>query len=79
MNAYSADLRERLVADIASGTFQISAATLGRYLKHHRETGDLTPRRHTGGRQPHTTPEQHATLQELIAAARDATLAETCQ
>jgi transposase len=87
MNAYSVDLRERIVAAVTSGlsrndavrTFQISAATLGRYLKQHRETGDLTPRRHTGGRQKQIAPEQHAALQELIAAAPDATLAETCQ
>jgi len=87
MNAYSVDLRERVVAAVTSGlsrtdairTFQISAATLGRYLKQQRETGDLTPRRHTGGRQKQITREQQPTLQELIAAAPDATLAEMCQ
>jgi transposase len=86
MNAYSVDLRERIVAAVTSGmsrpdalrTFQISAATLGRYLKQHRESGDLTPRRHTAGRQPHIAPEQYAALRELIAATPDATLAETC-
>jgi|SRR5215207_9366760 len=87
MNAYSVDLRERIIAAVTSGmsrkdvvrTFQISAATLGRYLKQQRETGDLTPRHHTGGRQKQIASEHHAALQELIAAAPDATLAETCQ
>jgi transposase len=87
MKAYSVDLRERIVAAVTSGmsrndvigTFQISAATLGRYLKQQRERGDLTPRRHTGGRQKQITPEQHSALQELVTAAPDATLADTCQ
>ena len=87
MNAYSVDLRQRIVAAVTSGmsrkdvarTFQISAATLGRYLKQQRDTGDLTPRQHTGGRHKQIASEQHAALQELIAAAPDATLAETCQ
>jgi transposase len=87
MNAYAVDLRERIVAAVTSGmsrsdavrSFQISAATLRRYLKQHRDTGDLTPRRRTGGQQPHITPAQYAALQELVAAAPDATLAETCQ
>jgi transposase len=87
MNAYSVDLRERVVAAITSGmsrndvirTFLISSATLGRYLKQHRQTGDLTPRRHTGGRAKQIGLEHYAALQELVAAAPDATLAQTCQ
>src|SRR5437879_2609483 len=87
MNPYSLDLRTRIVAAIASGmprndvlrTFHVSTATLGRYLKRYRETRDLTPRRHTGGRQRQIAPEQHTALQELIALAPDATLAETCR
>jgi transposase len=86
MNAYSVDLRQRIVSAVTSGmsrndvvrTFQISAATLRRYLKQHRESGDLTPRRRTGGQQPHIPPAQHAALQQLVAAFPDATLAETC-
>jgi transposase len=87
MNPYSVDLRERIVAAItggmsrteAIGTFQISAATLGRYLKQHRETGDLAPRRHSGGAHKQIGPEQQPALQELVAALPDATLAEQCQ
>jgi transposase len=87
MNAYSVDLRQRVVAAVTSGmsrndvirTFQISAATLGRYLKQYRQSGNLTPRRHTGGAQKQIGSEQHPALQELITAAPDATLAEICQ
>jgi transposase len=86
MNPYSVDLRQRIVAAVSSGmsrsevvrTFQVSAATVRRYLKQQRETGDLTPRAHTGGRQAQIGPEQYPALQELLAAAPDATLAETC-
>jgi transposase len=86
MNPYSVDLRERIVASVLAGTsraqviriFQISAATLKRYLKQHRTRGDLAPRPHTGGQKPQIGSDQHATLQQLIAAAPDATLAELC-
>ena len=86
MNAYSVDLRERIVASVLAGTsraqviciFQISAATLKRYLKQHRTSGDLSPRPHTGGQKPQIGSEQHAALQQLIAAAPDATLAALC-
>jgi transposase len=87
MNAYSVDLRQRVVAAVISGlarneairTFQISAATLARYLKQYRETGDLAPRRHTGGAQKQIGSEQYPALQELLAATPDATLADICQ
>ena len=59
-------------------TFQVSTATVRRYLKHHREHGDLTPRPHSGGRQAQIGPEQYPALQELLATTPDATLAETC-
>jgi transposase len=66
MNPYSVDLRQRIVAAVTSGmprsevvrTFQVSTATVRRYLKHQREHGDLTPRPHSGGRQAQIGPEQ---------------------
>lgn len=86
MKPYSVDLRQRIVAAVNAGmprsevvrTFQVSAATIRRYLKQQRDRGDLTPRAHTGGRQAQIGPEQFPALQQLIAAAPDATLAETC-
>jgi len=86
MQPYSLDLRTRIVSAVENGTpraevlrlFQISAATLKRYLKQQRSTGDLAPRRHTGGPQPRISPEQHPALQDVIAVDPDATLAQTC-
>lgn len=86
MNPYSIDLRQRIVAALNAGmprsevvrTFQVSAATLRRYLKQQRESGDLTPRAHTGGRQAQIGPKQFPALQQVIAAAPDATLAQIC-
>jgi transposase len=86
MNPYSVDLRQRIVAAVTSGmprsevvrTFQVSTATVRRYLKHQREHGDLTPRAHSGGRQAQIGPEQYPALQELLGATPDATLAQTC-
>lgn len=86
MNPYSVDLRARVVAAVQAGTpraevqrlFQISAATLKRYVKQQRDTNDLTPRPHTGGRQPALPSDQHATLQQVIGADPAATLQETC-
>jgi transposase len=87
MNPYSVDLRQRIVAAVTSGmsrnevvrTFQVSAAAVRRYLKQQRETGELAPQAHTGGRQAQIGPQQYPALQDLLAAAPDATLAETCQ
>jgi transposase len=87
MHPYSLDLRQRIVAAVNAGmsrsevvrSFQVSAATIRRYLKHQRETGDLTAGAHTGGRQAQIGPQQYPALQEVVAAAPDATLAETCQ
>jgi len=87
MNPYPVGLRQRIVAAVTSGmsrkevvrTFQVSAATVRRYLKQQRDLGDLTPRAHTGGRQAQIGPDQYPALQQLIAAAPDATLTETCQ
>jgi transposase len=87
MNPYSVDLRQRIVAAVNSGmsrsevvrTFQVSAATVRRYLKQQRETGELAPRAHTGGRQAQIGSDQYPALQQLVVAAPDATLAETCQ
>jgi transposase len=56
MNAYSKDLRLRVLAAINRGmprkevvkTFGVSIATIGRYLRRRREGLDLAPRSSTG-------------------------------
>ncbi len=55
--AYSVDLRKRVVAGLleqglslseASKLFQVGTATVERYLRQYRATGDLTPRTSPG-------------------------------
>lgn len=56
MNAYSKDLRLKVLAALDRGmprkevvrTFGVSIATIGRYLRRRREGMDLTPRPSTG-------------------------------
>src|SRR5262245_20268944 len=84
MQAYSVDLRTRVVAAVDRGmprsevvkTFEISLATLKRWLKNRRETGELTPRPATGGPQLTISPDQHDELRVQVASHHDATLAE---
>jgi transposase len=52
MNAYSKDLRMSALAAVARGTtyaevsrlFGVSLATIGRYARRRRETGEVAPR-----------------------------------
>ncbi len=56
MRGYSEDLRERVIAAVASGTpreeavwrYAVSLATIKRWLKQWRETGDLALKRSPG-------------------------------
>src|SRR5689334_3781388 len=85
MPSYSLDLRLRVLAAVDRGmarrdvvrTFQVSLATLKRYLKQRRETGDLTPRRPTG-RPATKRPALAAGLAAQLAAFPDATLEDHC-
>jgi transposase len=86
MRAYSDDLRQRIVRAVDQGhrqaeiaaAFQVSVATIKRYLKQRRETGQVTAKPIPG-----RPPKQHAALEaELpgqLAAHRDVTLAEHCR
>lgn len=84
MKPYSVDLRSRALDAIDRGmsraeavsTFQVSHASLKRWLKTRRETGDLTPRPATGGPDHTIPPAQAADLCAQVAAAPDASLAD---
>jgi len=86
MNAYSLDLRQRVVAAVTEGLsrgdvlriFQISQSTLTRYLKQHRTSDSLAARPHAGGPQPAIPSTHHPALADLVAADPDATLAHLC-
>ena len=86
MRAYSDDLRHRILravdqghrqAEIASA-FQVSVATIKRYLKLRRETGQVTAKP-IPGRPPTKRAALEAKLPEQLVAHRDVTLAEHCR
>jgi transposase len=84
MKAYSVDLRERVLSALDRGmprsevvsTFQVSLASLKRWLAARRDTGDFSPHPATGGLLPTITPDQHEHLRAQVAAFPDATLKE---
>lgn len=77
MKAYSVDLRERVVAAVDAGMprpaaarlFRVSVATIKRYLKRRRETGDLTPE---------IAPALYPALAAQVAAHADDTREQHC-
>ena len=85
MQAYSLDLRSRVLAAVAAGAplvsvaerFQVGVATVRRWVRLHEATGSLRPRPRPG-RRPTLGLEDPAALAALVAAAPDATLAEYC-
>src|SRR5215216_4034940 len=85
MQAYSEDLRSRIIAAVDGGmarseaarVFGVGRATVKRYLALRRETGRLQPRpRH--GPPPSTTVALRVALPDRLRAAPDVTLAEHC-
>lgn len=86
MRAYSYDLRQRILHAVDQGkpraeiikSFDVSQATIKRYLKLRRETGDVKPRT-IPGRPAKKGATLLAGLQPQLDAYPDATLAEHCQ
>jgi transposase len=85
MKTYSSDLRERLLAAVDRGiprkevakTFGVSLATIKRWLKRRRETGDVAPKRKLGMKPCiSATLEERQALWEQLEAHDDATLEE---
>lgn len=86
MKAYSEDLRQRIVEALDRGmsrlevvrTFHVSLATIKRYLKQRRDTGQLTPKSRPG--RPATKGVALAAqVEHLLVADPDATLPDLCQ
>ena len=83
MQAYSVDLRERVVADREAGLrtaevaakYRVSPAWVRRLMHRYRATGQVAPTRRTQYRLPILEP-YLPQLAALIAAQPDATLAE---
>lgn len=86
MKAYSQDLRERVLRAVDQGiprseivhVLGVSLATIGRYLKQRRETGQVRPRA-IPGRPSKKVKSLQAGLQEQLETFPDATLAQHCQ
>ena len=85
MNAYSTDLRERVVAacDARDGTrqqiaarFSVSVAWIRKLMRQRRETGSIAPKPRGGGRAPAFDAEAAERLREAVRADDDATLEE---
>ena len=85
MNAYSKDLRARVLAAVDRGdpraliveTFGVSLATVRRWVRRRRETGEVAPRP-SPGRTPSIckTTEERRALWEQLEANPEATLEE---
>lgn len=86
MRAYSIDLRQRILRAVDQGhrqaeiaaAFQVSVATIKRYLKQRRETGHLTIKP-IPGRPPKKRTALEANLAAQLAAHDDATVEQHCQ
>ena len=84
MEAYSLDLRERVVRAVDEGAsrveaarrFSVSNALVGKLLRQRRATGSLARRPHGGGTPPALGEAGLAALRALAAADPDATPAE---
>ena len=85
MNAYSMDLRQRVVAacDSRGGTreriaarFSVSVRWIGGLLRRRRETGSIAPKPRGGGRAAAFDEAAAARLREAVRADDDATLEE---
>lgn len=86
MRAYSQELRQRVLRAVDEGTsraeiierFQVSRATIKRYVKQRRETGTVLPRP-IPGRPARKGAALQMGVQELLEAHPDASQQEYCQ
>ena len=84
MRAYSLDLREKVVVAVERGDFTIAevAALFGvgqtfvkKMLRQHRETGDLSPRPHSGGQTARLSDKHLKLLRREVERSPDKTAA----
>ena len=83
MNAYSVDLRERVLADFDAGMgndavarkYRVSSRWVYKIRRQRAETGEIVPRRGKTGPKPKLV-EHHEQILQLVRQQPDATLAE---
>jgi transposase len=86
MRAYTQELRQQVLRAVDEGIsgveiierFQVSRATIKRYLKQRRETGNVLPRP-IPGRPPRKKAALQLGVQELLEAHPEASQREYCQ
>ncbi len=86
MRAYSQEMRQQVLHAVDEGIsrakiierFQVSQATIKRYLKQRRETGNVLPRP-IPGRPPRKKAALHMGVQALLEAHPEASQQEYCQ
>jgi transposase len=86
MRAYSQEVRQQVLRAVDEGTpraqiierFQVSQATIKRYVKQRRETGSVLPRP-IPGRPPRKRAALQMGVQELLEAHPEASQQEYCQ
>jgi transposase len=88
MKAYSLDLRQKILraCDERFGSQRAIAAMFGvsqsfveKLLRRRRDSGDITPRPHAGGRQASCDAAALTLVRRLVHEQPDATLAELCE
>jgi transposase len=87
MKAYSLDLRQKILQAYDHGRgsqralavmFGVSRGFVEQLMRRRHPTGEIAPRPHAGGRQPHCDPPTLTLVRHLVQAQPDATLAELC-
>lgn len=87
MQAYSVDLRERVLSSIESGDcnipeaarrYKVSEPSIERWLARKRSTGKYEPLPHAGGK-PRKLATAEAVIRAAVKAQPDATLQELCE
>jgi len=80
---YSLDLRERILKSYEEGVpiedlveqFSVSRSTVYSFIKQHRETGNIVPKKRQSGINLKLTPHEQL-IRQLVADQPDATLVE---
>ena len=87
MQAYSTDLRKRVIASVESGEcnipeaarrYKVSEPSIERWLARKRSTGNCAPLPHAGGL-PRKLATAEAVIRAALKAQPDATLQELCE
>ena len=87
MKAYSLDFRQKMMDVYHQGEtsqrqlakrFNVALSYIEKLIKQEKETGSIAPKGHGGGVPAKLTPELKQVVADLVAAQKDATLAELC-